>query len=841
MASNADITAFEMERNRRVQDNMRRMQELGIFKLAVAAACVPARDRGDIVPSSSLVSRRNQPIARALRSDRASPPHDPRGSSIASVAHLARIPNPVPPLRSPPPKPIRAPTSARDRASRRESLGERRQSLRIASLPTPTYEEVRAEAAKHSEKQQRLSSGGRRTHNTSDWSWEDDDGSNDSFANAAAFARDPTAASSVQRPSQWSPPGPAFVKLMLPSHVSGGYWLQAPYGIGDFLPDTTSTVVLTCDGEEWKTVWLVRSANNGGLSGGWRGFAVDQRLAVGDACVFTKERGMRLRVTIHRAHLCGGDDAAAEKAFEEAERHAEEMMRSSGGGRGVAGDEKSAPDAVAATTEDTPHGFGTSRALHVYSRRRLGRYDASAAAAARKRTGANPNECLRIAKDAAPSLASLVERAIEERKAAAREKEDKERDASPRVPLIPRVAPPGQEADDAKSTGGVENDASEDASPIADGSVGEAAEAANKSPPAPGQLPFASPKTQTRTPRDSTKRGRRGKRPATPAGKMPAPPGSAQATPTTPPPPSTTTKRAKAAAAAVAPLRQGEVAAPLDATPACGGGDGDVDDDADARARANAAACANAAATGRGHPGSRQRRTSASAMHHGWATPAEMRAEYERATGATAGATTAALATARRAMTAAASAEDATPADAAAVKRADADAPPPAPRAARGRPPKATATAAAKKRARAASKETLPDRADGTPLSQVFRSTKRGRTNSCANANANANATSSAAAAFVSPAAVKAGTKSPPKRGMKITESNVGAPGSYLGRRVSCFWRAEARWFEGTLVRWRVGDGYRVAYDDGDVEDGVDFPEDGETVRVLPARARAHA
>jgi hypothetical protein len=76
---------------------------------------------------------------------------------------------------------------------------------------------------------------------------------------------------------------------------------------------------------------------------------------------------------------------------------------------------------------------------------------------------------------------------------------------------------------------------------------------------------------------------------------------------------------------------------------------------------------------------------------------------------------------------------------------------------------------------------------------------------------------------------------------MKITESNVGAPGSYLGRRVSCFWRAEARWFEGTLVRWRVGDGYRVAYDDGDVEDGVDFPEDGETVRVLPARARAHA
>ena len=32
-----------------------------------------------------------------------------------------------------------------------------------------------------------------------------------------------------------------------------------------------------------------------------------------------EERGLRLRVTIHRAHLCGGDVAAAEAAFAEAE------------------------------------------------------------------------------------------------------------------------------------------------------------------------------------------------------------------------------------------------------------------------------------------------------------------------------------------------------------------------------------------------------------------------------------------------------------------------------------------------------------------------------------------
>ena len=142
--------------------------------------------------------------------------------------------------------------------------------------------------------------GSRGRFSTSDWSWEDEDASNDSVTNQAAFGEtgggggggvNNGISNGIGNNSNnigRTPPGPAFVKLMLPSHVSGGYWLQAPYGIGDFLPEDTTTVVLQCDGEEWKTVWLVRSANNGGLSGGWRGFAVDQRLAVGDACVFTK-------------------------------------------------------------------------------------------------------------------------------------------------------------------------------------------------------------------------------------------------------------------------------------------------------------------------------------------------------------------------------------------------------------------------------------------------------------------------------------------------------------------------------------------------------------------------
>ena len=60
--------------------------------------------------------------------------------------------------------------------------------------------------------------------------------------------------------------------------------------------------VLKCGSEEWEVVWMNRSktGSSGGFSGGWRGFAIDQRLASGDAVVFKKETGLVLRVTIYR-------------------------------------------------------------------------------------------------------------------------------------------------------------------------------------------------------------------------------------------------------------------------------------------------------------------------------------------------------------------------------------------------------------------------------------------------------------------------------------------------------------------------------------------------------------
>eukprot|EP00963_Diacronema_lutheri_P014341 scaffold2859_cov349-Pavlova_lutheri.AAC.78 len=100
--------------------------------------------------------------------------------------------------------------------------------------------------------------------------------------------------------------GPAFLKLMLPSHVSGGFWLQLPCDLTRHMPTSSCRFILDCEGEEWENVYLVRGHNSGGLSGGWRGFAIDQGLCVGDAVVFEKAPGHRLIVTIHRASPYGG-------------------------------------------------------------------------------------------------------------------------------------------------------------------------------------------------------------------------------------------------------------------------------------------------------------------------------------------------------------------------------------------------------------------------------------------------------------------------------------------------------------------------------------------------------
>ena len=128
---------------------------------------------------------------------------------------------------------------------------------------------------------------------------------------------------------------------------------------------------------------------------------------------------------------------------------------------------------------------------------------------------------------------------------------------------------------------------------------------------------------------------------------------------------------------------------------------------------------------------------------------------------------------------------------------------------------------------------------DSTPLSQVYRSTKRARHQRVPEAEK----------AFVTPGGdttlmtdlrrakrTKAGGASSPLGLKNSTAMNQGARavqsgGKYLGRRVSCYWKAEKAWYDGTLVRWTVGEGYLCLYDDGDFEEGIDVPDD--SIRIL--------
>ncbi|PQQ05982.1 titin homolog isoform X2 [Prunus yedoensis var. nudiflora] len=78
---------------------------------------------------------------------------------------------------------------------------------------------------------------------------------------------------------------PSFVKSMVRSHVYSCFWLGLPSKFcEDHLSKSGSEMVLEDeDGNEYDAVYIGKRA---GLSGGWRGFALEHKLDDGDALVF---------------------------------------------------------------------------------------------------------------------------------------------------------------------------------------------------------------------------------------------------------------------------------------------------------------------------------------------------------------------------------------------------------------------------------------------------------------------------------------------------------------------------------------------------------------------------
>ncbi|KAL9236291.1 hypothetical protein vseg_010979 [Gypsophila vaccaria] len=101
---------------------------------------------------------------------------------------------------------------------------------------------------------------------------------------------------------------PSFVKMLLPSHVSGCFWMHMPRKFcNENLPKEDCDVMLVDEaGLEFKTKYLVPR----GLSGGWRGFAIHHHLQKADVLIFHLVRPTTFKVYIIRDQRYGEVDGA---------------------------------------------------------------------------------------------------------------------------------------------------------------------------------------------------------------------------------------------------------------------------------------------------------------------------------------------------------------------------------------------------------------------------------------------------------------------------------------------------------------------------------------------------
>ncbi|XP_004291119.1 PREDICTED: B3 domain-containing protein Os06g0194400-like [Fragaria vesca subsp. vesca] len=155
-----------------------------------------------------------------------------------------------------------------------------RRSARVATQPTPVYREVEVKLPR---------SYGRVSKHR--------DFSNRVYADEHSRAEATEKAEAFE--SGLGSDYPTFVKPMLQSHVTGGFWMGLPLSFcRKYLPKRDATVTLVDEqGEQYPTVYL---ENKKGLSGGWRGFAIAHELVDGDALVFQLTRPTTFKVYITR-------------------------------------------------------------------------------------------------------------------------------------------------------------------------------------------------------------------------------------------------------------------------------------------------------------------------------------------------------------------------------------------------------------------------------------------------------------------------------------------------------------------------------------------------------------
>ncbi|OUZ99172.1 B3 DNA binding domain [Macleaya cordata] len=105
------------------------------------------------------------------------------------------------------------------------------------------------------------------------------------------------------------PKFPSFVKLMVPSHVSGCFWLGLPsqFCYSNLPKEIVAFTLLDENGEEYTIKYLPEKC---GLSGGWKGFAIAHKLVAGDALVFQLVKVTKFKVYIVRTYGSAEVDGA---------------------------------------------------------------------------------------------------------------------------------------------------------------------------------------------------------------------------------------------------------------------------------------------------------------------------------------------------------------------------------------------------------------------------------------------------------------------------------------------------------------------------------------------------
>ncbi|KAJ4964820.1 hypothetical protein NE237_016669 [Protea cynaroides] len=189
---------------------------------------------------------------------------------------------------SPKPSPMKKPGTPRT-VRLQVDLAFVRRSSRVANKPPPVYKEVAYEVLDRP----------RRIYN-----YKRRDLLNRVYASDEARAYATQRAEDLQ--SSLDPDIPSFVKPMLQSHVTGGFWLGLPTQFcRRNLPKRDERIILEDENtEESETLYL---AQKNGLSAGWRGFAIAHELVDGDALVFQLVRPTKFKVYIIRVN--GSEEA----------------------------------------------------------------------------------------------------------------------------------------------------------------------------------------------------------------------------------------------------------------------------------------------------------------------------------------------------------------------------------------------------------------------------------------------------------------------------------------------------------------------------------------------------